>query len=599
MRADGYAPIREYAAIGDGRTTALVASDGSIDWLCLPDVDSPSVFAAILDAERGGRFALAPEVPFEDERRYLPGTNVLETTFRTADGAVRVTDAMTLPLAGIAPVREVARRVEGLSGSVPLAWSVEPRFQYGTQAARLGRRNGLAVADAGATAVAVRAWAAGQTGGADLGDGSIVGRIDVRDGDRALLALSAAHQEPLVFGSRDEVEQRLDGTIAFWRKWTEKREYDGPWKDDVLRSALALKLLVYSPSGAIAAAPTTSLPETLGGERNWDYRFAWIRDSAFTLEALLDLGCPAEAHAFFWWLMHASQLTHPRLQVLYQLDGGNRAPEQELPLEGYRGSRPVRIGNGAVDQRQLDIYGDLFQAVWVYVERGNDIDREAGARLAATAGLVCDVWREPDRGLWEVRSGPVHFVQSKMMCWIALDRAARLAERGQLPREHAARWRREAEAVRDFVEEQGFSEAKGSYVRFAGSEELDASLLLGSLMGYCDGDDPRMAGTIDAIRQELGHGPYVHRYTGEDGLEGREGAFLCCSFWLVEALARAGRPDEAAELMESLLELANDVGLYAEEIDPLTGEFLGNFPQGLTHLGLVSAAVAYARAGGG
>ena len=598
MRADGYAPIREYAAIGDGRTTALVASDGSIDWLCLPDVDSPSVFAAILDAERGGRFALAPEVPFEDERRYLPGTNVLETTFRTAAGAVRVTDAMTLPLAGIAPLREVARRVEGLSGSVPLAWSVEPRFQYGTQAARLGRRNGLAVADAGATAVAVRAWAAGQTGGADLRDGSIVGRIEVRDGDRALLALSAAYQEPLVFGSRDEVEQRLDGTIAFWRKWTEKRDYDGPWKDDVLRSVLALKLLVYSPSGAIAAAPTTSLPETLGGERNWDYRFAWIRDSAFTLEALLDLGCPAEAHAFFWWLMHASQLTHPRLQVLYQLDGGNRAPEQELPLEGYRGSRPVRIGNAAVDQRQLDIYGDLFQAVWVYVERGNDIDREAGARLASTAGLVCDVWREPDRGLWEVRSDPLHFVQSKMMCWIALDRAARLAERGQLPREHAARWRREAEAVRDFVEEQGFSEAKGSYVRFAGSEELDASLLLGSLMGYCDGDDPRMAGTIDAIRRELGQGPYVHRYTGEDGLEGREGAFLCCSFWLVEALARAGRLDEAAELMESLLELANDVGLYAEEIDPRTGEFLGNFPQGLTHLGLVSAAVAYASADG-
>ena len=593
MRERGYAPIRSYAAIGDGRTTALVALDGSIDWLCLPGLDSPSVFAAILDAERGGRFALAPATPFETERRYLPGTNVLETTFRTGDGAVRVTDAMTLPVAGIGPQREVARRVEGLSGSVSLEWSAEPRFHYGTREARLGRRNGLAVADAGADALAVRAWEAGE---AELREGSIAGRFDVREGDRALLALSSAHQEPLVYGSRDEVEQRLDGTIAFWRDWSEKRDYQGPWKDEVVRSVLALKLLVYSPSGAIAAAPTTSLPETLGGERNWDYRFAWIRDSAFTLEALLDLGCPAEAHAFFWWLMHASQLTHPRLQVLYQLDGGNRAPERELSFEGYRGSRPVRIGNGAVEQRQLDIYGDLFQAVWVYVERGNELDRENGERLAETAGLVCDVWRERDRGLWEVRSDPVHFIQSKMMCWVALDRAVRLAERGELPREHAARWRREADAIRAFVEEQGFSEAKGSYVRFAGSEELDASLLLGSLMGYCDGDDPRMAGTIDAIRRELGHGRYVHRYTGEDGLEGEEGAFLCCSFWLVEALARSGRADDATELMGSLLELGNDVGLFAEEIDPRTGEFLGNFPQGLTHLALVSAAVACARA---
>ncbi|MGH3031621.1 MAG: glycoside hydrolase family 15 protein [Gaiellaceae bacterium] len=593
MREDGYARIRDYAALGDGRTTALVALDGSIDWLCLPDVDSPSVFAAILDAERGGRFALAPERPFEAERRYLPGTNVLETTFRTADGAVRVTDAMTLPVTGIVPLREVARRVEGLSGTVPLAWSVEPRFGYGTRRARLGRRNGLAVADAGADAVAVRAWDAGEP---ELRDGAIAGRFDARAGERTLLVLSGAHQEPLVFPGREETEARLDGTVDFWSGWTRKRDYDGPWKDEVLRSALALKLLVYAPSGAIAAAPTTSLPETLGGERNWDYRFCWIRDSAFTLEALLDLGCPAEAQAFFWWLMHASQLTYPRLQVLYQLDGGNRAPERVLPFRGYRGSSPVRVGNGAVGQRQLDIYGDLFQAVWLYVERGNEIDGEAGNRLAGSADLVCDLWRKPDRGLWEVRSEPVHFVQSKMMCWIALDRAVRLAERGQLSREHAARWRREADLIRDFVEERGFSEAKGSYVRYAGSEELDASLLLGSLMGYCDGDDPRMVGTIDAVQRELAYGAYVHRYIGVDGLEGEEGAFLCCSFWLVEALARAGQGEAAAELMESLLELSNDVGLYAEEIDLRTGEFLGNFPQGLTHLALVSAAVACARA---
>jgi GH15 family glucan-1,4-alpha-glucosidase len=593
MRVDGYASIRDYAAIGDGRTAALVARDGSIDWLCLPDLDSPSVFAALLDAEEGGRFALAPEEPFESERRYLPETNVLETTFRTASGAVRVTDAMTLPATGLTPLREVARSVEGLAGSVPLAWSVEPRFRYGVGRTRLARRNGVVVAQAGPDALAVGTWEAGEP---QLDPGTIAGRFRAREGGRALLALSAAHEEPLVFASRDEVEDRLAATVSFWREWARKREHRGPWRDQVIRSALALKLLVYSPSGAIAAAATTSLPEDVGGERNWDYRFCWIRDSVFTLEALLDIGCPAEAHAFFWWLMHASQLTHPRLQVLYRLDGGNRAPERELALAGYRGSRPVRIGNGAVNQRQLDVYGDLFQAVWVYVQRGNELDADSGRRLALKADLVCDLWRQPDRGLWEVRSEPVHFVQSKMMCWVALDRAVKFAEAGLLPGRHAERWRREADAVRAFVEEEGYSERRRSYARVAGSDELDASLLLGSLLGYCDGDDPRMLGTLDAIRRELGHGPYLHRYLGGDGLHGREGAFLCCSFWLVEALARGGRLDEAAELMERLLGLANDVGLYAEEIDAETGEFLGNFPQGLTHLALVSAAAACARA---
>ena len=588
----GFAPIRDYAAIGDGRTAALVALDGAIDWLCLPDLDSPSVFAALLDPELGGRFTLAPAVPFEAERRYVPGTNVLETTFHTADGVARLTDGLALSDTSLGPSREVARRVEGLAGSVPLAWSVEPRFGYGARGSRLSTRDGVPVAAAGRDAVSVSSWGCGEP---ELGAGAISGSFAVRDGDRGLVLLGAAHQEPLVFPSRDAAEARLDGTIAFWRGWTGKREYDGPWKDAVLRSALALKLLVYAPSGAIAAAPTTSLPETIGGERNWDYRFAWIRDSVFTLEALTDLGCAAEAKAFFWWLLHAAQLTHPRLQVLYGLDGGPDAAERELPLAGYRGSRPVRVGNDAVDQRQLDIYGDLFQTVFLYVERGFDLDSDLGTRLAETADFVCRIWREPDRGLWEVRSEPVHFTQSKMMCFVALDRVCRLAAAG-LVDDRRARWLPQAQAVREFVETRCWSEEKGSYTRSAGSAELDASLLLGSLLQYCSPDSQRMLGTIDAIRCELGHGPFLERYTGEDGLAGEEGAFLACSFWLVEALARAGRLDEAAETMEELLGHANDVGLYAEELDPGTGEFLGNFPQGLTHLALVSAAAAFERA---
>jgi GH15 family glucan-1,4-alpha-glucosidase len=595
MRVDGYAPIREYAALGDGRTVALVAGDGAVDWLCLPNLDSPSVFGAVVDADRGGRFALAPTVPFETERRYVPGTNVLETTFRTAQGTVRLTDALLLPNGGLEPLRELARRVEGLAGAVPMAWRLEPRFEYGLRSPRIDRRGGVPVATAGIDALALRAWESGEP---QLADGSITGSFDARDGSRSLLCLSAAHQEPLVLPRREETEARLDATTAFWRRWSEARSCEGPWADDVLRSALALKLLVFAPTGAIAAAPTTSLPEELGGERNWDYRFCWIRDSAFALSALLDLGCAPEADSFFWWLLHASQRSRPRLEVLYGLDGRGGEEERSLPLDGYRGSRPVRVGNAASGQEQLDIYGDLLQTAWLYVRAGNGLERDAGKRLAKTADLVCSIWRRPDRGLWEVRSEPRHFTQSKMMCFVALDRACRLAESGAVPRDHADRWTREAAEIRRFVETACFSAEKGAYVRSAGSDELDAAVLLASILGYTSGEDPRLVSTIDVIRRDLGRGPFVARYTGEDGLSGREGCFLACSFWLVEALARAGKAEEAGELMEELLAQANDVGLFAEEIDPATGEFLGNFPQGLTHLALVSAARACMDAGG-
>ncbi|MGH9041011.1 MAG: glycoside hydrolase family 15 protein, partial [Acidimicrobiia bacterium] len=326
--------------------------------------------------------------------------------------------------------------------------------------------------------------------------------------------------------------------------------------------------------------------------RNWDYRFCWVRDSALILNALVDLGFWAEVDAFFWWLMQASQLTQPRLQVLYRLNGGASATERTLRFEGYHGSAPVRVGNAAVDQLQLDVYGDVFQTAWLYARSGREIDGDIGRRLVATADLVCDLWPRPDSGIWEVRSEPVHFTQSKMMCWVALDRALRLAEAGQIPNDHARRWQAEAVAVRAFVDERCWSEAKGSYVRSAGGDELDASLLLGILFGFVDPRGHRARGTIAAIRRELGRGPFLYRYSGQDGLPGGEGAFLTCSFWLVDALARSGQSDDAAGLMEELLGLANDVGLYAEEIDPDTGEFLGNFPQGLTHLALVNAAVA-------
>jgi GH15 family glucan-1,4-alpha-glucosidase len=588
-RIDGYAAIGSYAAIGDGRTVALVADDGSVDWLPLPELDSPSVFCAMLDAAHGGRFALAPEVPYSVERRYLQGTNVLETVFSTDRGSVRVTDAMTVPSGGLGPLRELARRIEGLAGSVPMAWSVEPRFGFAGVETRFGWRAGVPVATHGRDAVAVCSFGAGAP---ELADAAIHGRFEVREGTRAVVALCAASREPLVLPARAEVDVRIDATAATWRRWSDGVTYTGRFRAAVLRSALALKLLVHAPSGAVAAAATTSLPEEIGGERNWDYRFCWVRDSAFTLNALLGLGCAPEARAYFWWLMHASQLTHPRLRVLYRLDGGARAPERTLPLEGYRGSRPVRVGNAAAAQLQLDTYGELLQTAWLYATTGHRIDADIARRLAAVADLVCRIWREPDAGIWEVRSEPAHFTQSKMMCWVALDRARALADRGVIPTRHAGRWAIEAEAIREFIETRCFSREHGSYVRCADSEELDASVLLGVLFSYGDATTRRWAGTIEAVRRELAHGPFVRRYTGDDGLAGSEGAFLTCSFWLVESLARTGRREEAVRLMDELVAMASDVGLYAEEIEPASGQHLGNLPQGLTHLALINAALA-------
>ncbi|MGH3072465.1 MAG: glycoside hydrolase family 15 protein, partial [Gaiellaceae bacterium] len=410
-------------------------------------------------------------------------------------------------------------------------------------------------------------------------------------GGRAALALTHAHMEPLVLPARADAERRLEEAAGFWAEWSGRIEYEGPWRAAVVRSALALKLLAFSPSGCIVAAPTTSLPERIGGDLNWDYRFGWIRDGVFTLRALLALGCVDEARAFFWWQMHATRTTEPEVRPLYSIDGGQRLQEEELPLPGYRGSSPVRIGNAAANQLQLDTYGPLLEGAWRFWSKTGSLGAARPRELAGLADFVAAEWRRPDSGIWESRDEPKHYVQSKAMCWTALDRVARLADAGVVPMRPA--WREEAQQIKEWIESEGWDGSRRAYIRAPGEEIVDSSLLTMALCAYADAHDRRFASTVDAIRRELGRGPYLLRHTGGDEIEG---AFLTCSFWLVDALARADRREEAASLMDELVAAANDVGLYAEEIDPATGEFLGNLPQGLVHLALVNAAVSFAGA---
>src|SRR3954453_15152528 len=447
MRVGGYAPIEDYAVIGDGRTMALIARDGAIDWLCLPNLDSPSVFAAVLDAERGGSFTLQPAIPFQASRRYLPRTNVLETTFTTDRGSVRVVDAMTLPDDHLDPMRELARSIEGVSAAVPRRGRRVPRFDSGRVVPQCEWRHGVPVAVWRGEALGVVSWDAGDPA---WRDGAAEATFGIGEGGRALLVFTSAYGEPLILPGREPVLRRLAQTIEFWETWSRAHDYAGPWDALVVRSALALKLMIFSPSGASVAAPTTSLPEELGEQRNWDYRLCWIRDSNFMIDALLRLGCYEKARSLFWWFMQATALTVPIVDVLYRLDGGPGVPERELTLDGYKDSRPVRVGNSAVAQHQHDIYGALFETAWLYSSGERQLDADTGEVLGRVADHICTIWKRPDSGIWEVRNGPFHFTHSKVMCWVALDRAARLADAGEMPRRHAARWRSEADAIRAY-----------------------------------------------------------------------------------------------------------------------------------------------------
>lgn len=584
QRVDGYAPIRDYAVIGNKRTAALVGLDGSIDWMAIPSLGGPSVFGAILDSRDGGRFTLAPIDGFEAARRYLDGTNVLETTFATAAGSVRVTDAMSRPLARGLLWNQIIRKVEGLAGAVPMRWTVAPRFDYAATVVAPERGPTTPLFVHGPDVVAVEAFDVGEP---ELSRNDVSGTFVARQGEVGVVTMSAFHSEPLTFTTKEHLLGRLDSTAARWRHWISDCSYDGPWKEAVVRSALALDLLVDDESGAIAAAATMGLPERVGGSRNFDYRYAWLRDSNLTLEAMLRLGFRDQVHQSLAWMLSTCRRTHPRLRPIYRLDGSVRLPDEQLPLPGYRGSHPVVLGNSAQDQLQLGNYGDVFDMALQYVRSGAGLQPEASRQLAEVADFVSGIWRRPDASIWEL-SDSKQYTQGKLAAWLALDRAIALARDGHLPDERAGGWAREANEIRRFVTDRCWSPEQRSYARSEGSDELDASVLLASRGSFFDDQPDRLEGTIDAIRRELdAGGPLVYRYTG---MRDQEGAFLACSFWIAEALSRIGRVRDAAETMDALVALANDVGLYSEEIDPPSGEFRGNLPQALTHLALVNAA---------
>ncbi len=589
-RVDGYLPIRDYAVIGDGHTAALVGIDGSVDWLCLPSFDGPFVFGALVDADRGGQFALAPVAPYEVSRRYLPDTNVLETVFQTTDGSVRLTDALVLQRDD-RPVRELVRRVEAVNGEVPMAWRVAPRFDHTRRPALIDHRPQGIVAARDGAAIVLQTWDAGLP---QVSEDAICARFTLAAGDVALLVASAISiaDGSLPSATRAELEDRLEETIHQWQDWTRTSPYKGPWRDAVARSGLVLRLLVHAPTGAIVAAPTTGLPERLGGSRNWDYRFSWLRDSSFAIDALMRLGDAEAAGRYLNWVMAASAEHHPRLHPFYRLDGTANIGQESLDVAGYRGSRPVLRGNGAVDQRQLGNYGDLFQAATLYSDRGNTFDEHTQMRLAGIANYVCEAWVERDSGIWELGARR-HYTASKMQCWIALDRAMKLAGTGRLPTGHSDRWREAASRIHAFIEERCWSANLGAYARSADSEELDAGVLVGVFMDYEPSDRQRLHQTVDRLHERLGAGPLLYRYSG---MSDTEGTFLACAFWMVHALVRLERLDEAQGMMDELVGLANDVGLYSEEMAADGREMLGNFPQALTHLALINAAVTYAEA---
>jgi GH15 family glucan-1,4-alpha-glucosidase len=591
---DGYLPIADHGIIGDLHTVALVGANGTIDWYCCPAFDSPSVFAAILDKDKGGHYRIAPlEDDWTSKQLYFPDTNVLITRFFTPGGVGELQAFMPIARTGEERHRHrLIRRVVAVRGSVRFRVELQPRFNYGRDPHETLQHEHGVVFDSPSLCLALQA-----TTPIASDDHGVHSEFTLHAGESVTFVLEQVERGyiPRRY-EEEETREAYERTIDYWRLWLSKSRYRGRWREMVHRSALTLKLLTYQPTGAIVAAPTTSLPERIGGGRNWDYRYTWIRDAAFSLYGLLRLGFTEEAGAFMDWLTarfrEGTDTTGDPLQTMYGIDGRRELPEETLDhFEGYRGSRPVRIGNAASKQLQLDIYGELVDSVYLYNKYGRPIYHEAWMDLTRIVEWVSENWDQADEGIWETRGGRKDFTFSRLMCWVAIERAVRMARQRGLPA-NLVGWMKHRDDIYLQIMDRGWSESRGAFVQHYDADILDASLLLMPLVKFISPTDPRWLMTLDAITDELVSDSLVHRYDPrefEDGLEEEEGTFSICSFWYVEALARAGRVDEARLAFEKMLTYANHLGLYSEEI-ARTGELLGNFPQAFTHLALISAA---------
>ena len=588
-----YQPIENYAIIGDLHTVALVGMDGSIDFLSFPRFDSPTVFAALLDDAKGGRFQIAPA--FADGRQkqlYLPDTNVLVTRSLSEEGVAEITDCM--PIGEDDHPHAIVRHVRTVRGDVHYRMRCAPRFDYGRAAHLVEVNDGeVLFVSTGTDGTALRLRTPVPV---RIEDGAAVAEFQLRSGEGVDFVLEEAKPGCASGAASPEWCERMrDDTTRFWREWVGRSNYRGRWREMVNRSALTLKLLTSHHFGSLVAAPTLGLPERIGGGRNWDYRYTWVRDSAFTLYALLRLGFTGEARDFIKWIEARCEEIEPdgSLQIMYGIDGRHDLTEEILDhLEGYRGSRPVRIGNGAAGQLQLDIYGELMDAVYLYDKYGETISHDLWRNLSKLIEWVCKNWAMPDEGIWEIRGGRHEFLYSRLMCWVAIDRGVRLAWKRSLPAPFD-RWIAVRNAIHHDIHENFWNAERGAFAQVKGGTAVDASCLLMPLMRFIGPTDPRWLSTLAAVEAELVSDSLVYRYQGDmavaDGLEGQEGTFTMCSFWYVECLARAGQLTKARLAFDKMLGFANHVGLYAEELGP-QGEHLGNFPQAFTHLGLISAA---------
>jgi len=599
MSENGDTNIAGYSLIGNCRSAALVSKYGSIDWCCLPEFHSSSIFAALLDRKKGGYFSIHPIHDFKSKPQYLDQTNIVETIFENDEGKVRLVDGFTAmeeedKATTLFPDHEIMRIIEGISGAVNLKMEIYPRTNYGNSSPRLEVQGKLGIQFFYKENIFIFQSTL-EDSQIKVIDEKVITEFIVREGEKIIFSLSCSGQCPAIIPEiRSTGWERMLKTIHYWKSWSGKCKYNGVFKEQVIRSVLALKLLTHAPSGAIIAAPTTSLPEEVGGVRNWDYRYCWLRDASFTIRVLVKLGYHDEAHAYMNWILHATRLTRPRLQVVYTVFGHSKITEKCCKwLTGYKDSRPVRVGNAAHEQFQLDVYGEILDAVYTYSHLLREFDYDTRNFIIELGKVICRLWDKPDVGIWEIRSSSVQHTHSKVMAWVGLERLIRLCRKYNWNKAPVHKFEETRDKIFQQIEQEGFNKSLGHYTREFNGISVDASLLILSLVDYCEADSFRMKSTREAVQRHLQKNSFIYRYQNiDDGLPGKEGAFFICNFWFIENLAIAGSVKEASDLFLETVKHTGTSGLFSEEIDPDTKELLGNYPQGFSHIGLINAAIA-------